>query len=185
MNRFFRLVALFLLLASPSAPAFAQGQTPDAFAQNDGQALERWQRMTPEEKQQMRERFERWKTLPQERKDELRKNFDDWRRMPPEEKAVARKNFERWQKLPPEERERLRETWQRWRQLPPEKRQALRERFEHLSPEEKQRMRESFTSACKGSHPRKGSNGGRNCTSEPSAWDRRKSRSYAKNSASD
>ena len=83
VNRFSRLAALFLLLASLPAPAAAQGQTPDAFAQDNGQALERWQRMTPEEKQRMRERFERWKTLPQERKDELRKNLDDWRRMSP------------------------------------------------------------------------------------------------------
>src|SRR6266568_6310666 len=67
------------------------------LAQADKDALERWQHMTPEEKQEMRERFQRWQNLPRGEKDDLQKKFETWRQLSPEDKAVARKNFERWQ----------------------------------------------------------------------------------------
>jgi hypothetical protein len=138
-----RVAVVALLLASP-AIGIAGAQSPEPPVQKREQGRDRWEHMTDEEKQRVRERFERWKALPQERKDSVRRNFDEWRRMTQEEKATARKNFERWQTLSPEERERLRERWRRWRELPPEKREALREQFRHLSPEEKQTLREKL-----------------------------------------
>ena len=114
-----------------------------AAAQPDQQALERWQRLTPEQKQELRERYQRWQNLPPDEKEELQRKFEAWRRLPPEEKATAQKNFERWQKLSPEQRARLRERWQHWRELPPERREELKRRFEklrELPPEERRRQ---------------------------------------------
>ena len=109
----FRPLGFYLCLAVFS-PAVSWGQDAAGrnVAQNNNEAVERWQRMTPEEKQELRERFERWKNLPPAEKEKLQKNFDNWRSLPPEEKATARRNFERWQKLTPDQRQRLQERWQ-------------------------------------------------------------------------
>src|ERR671910_1007011 len=94
-----RLLVLFSFLSAPSA-AWSQskflGEPP---AQSEGEAANRWQKMTPEQKQQLRDRFDRWKSLPPEEKAEMQKKFDRWREMSPDDKARARRNFERWQKL--------------------------------------------------------------------------------------
>ena len=60
--------ALFLL----AAPAWSQ-TAPGAvmLAQGERDALDRWQKMSPEEKQEMRERFQRWKNLPPSEKEQL------------------------------------------------------------------------------------------------------------------
>ena len=110
MKPFIKQLGLYLLVVflSPPAIGWSQSTSPrERLAQNDKQTLERWQRMTPEEKQEVRERFQRWKNMPPAEKEELQKKFENWRRMPPEEKATAQRNFERWQKLTPEQRERL------------------------------------------------------------------------------
>ena len=88
---------LLTLLIAPAAWA-QPAPRAEVFAQNDNDTLERWQRMTPEQKQELRDRFQRWKNLPPSEKEELQRKFDNWRRLPPEEKATARRNFERWQK---------------------------------------------------------------------------------------
>src|SRR5581483_1677142 len=150
---------LGLLAVLGAAPASAQSAPRgETLAQSDNDALERWQRMSPEQKQELRERFQRWKNLPPAEKEELQKKLETWRRLPPEEKAQAQHNFERWQKLTPEQRERLQERWRQWRELlrqrfeklremPPEKRQQLREKLEEWrrsSPEEKAQAREKM-----------------------------------------
>ena len=101
------LFSLFALLLVASAAWAQSGPRAEQLAQSDQERLERWQRMTPEQKQELRERFERWKNMSPAEKSELQKKFDDWRRLSPEEKATARQNFERWQKLSPEQRQRL------------------------------------------------------------------------------
>ena len=89
---------LWLLILLSAAPAWSQsGPRGVILAQADKDAVERWQRMTAEEKQEMRERFQRWQNLPPGEKDDLQKKFETWRQLSPEDKAVARKNFERWQ----------------------------------------------------------------------------------------
>ncbi|MSP39987.1 MAG: DUF3106 domain-containing protein [Deltaproteobacteria bacterium] len=86
---------LFAVLLT--APAWSQS-SPGKFdlAQSErNNDNERWQKMSPTEKQELRERYQRWKNLPSNERDELQKNFDNWRKLHPDEKAVARKNFER------------------------------------------------------------------------------------------
>ena len=68
MSPSLRHTGLILLLVSLLVQSWPQR----GFAQNDQPALKESQRMTPEQKQQMRERF---KALPPERQEELRKKF--------------------------------------------------------------------------------------------------------------
>src|ERR1051325_5515543 len=138
------LLVLLLVISTARAQSGPRGQQ---LAQSDQERLERWQRMSPEQKQELRERFERWKNMPPAERSELQRKFDEWRRLSPEEKATARQNFERWQKLPPEQRQRLQERWRDWRNLPPERREELRRRlqaFRELPPEKRQELRQKL-----------------------------------------
>lgn len=141
-------VLLLLLVLWPPLPGQAQALAKDVLAASqEEEALERWRQMSPQEKQELRNRYQRWKSLAPEEREELRKKFEIWRGMTPDEKKVIRRNFERWRNLPPQQQERLRERWDRWRNLPPERREVLRRRFQklqQLSPEERRQLREQF-----------------------------------------
>ena len=88
-------------LAGGAWPARADEKSPDRSAR------ERWKKLSPKQREKVRERYEKFEKLP------------------PKEQARVRKNRERWQKLPPEKRDQLRE---RWRELTPEQRKELRQR---------------------------------------------------------
>jgi hypothetical protein len=91
------LLALLVLTVAPP-PGRAQSFAPDSGnVDSDRDRLERWQRMTPQEKQELRDRFQRWQNLPPEQKEELKRKLETWRNLPPEQKATIRRNFERWQ----------------------------------------------------------------------------------------
>jgi hypothetical protein len=128
-----------------ASPARAQSSTQQDRAPHEREALERWQRLTPQEQNELRERYQRWKNLPPAEKDDLNRKMESWRKLPEDEKTTIRRNFERWRDLPADQRERLQERWQRWRDLPPERREDLRrrmEKFRDLSSAEKQRLGE-------------------------------------------
>jgi len=44
--------------------------------------------MSPQEKQELRERYERWKSLSPAEKGDLQRKLETWRKLPPEEKAT-------------------------------------------------------------------------------------------------
>jgi hypothetical protein len=95
------LLVLFSFLLAPAAVWSQSRDGGEPSAQNNREAFDRWQRMTPEQKQELRDRLDRWKSMPPEEKAEMQKKFERWRDMSAEEKASARKNFERWQQLSP------------------------------------------------------------------------------------
>src|SRR4029434_885576 len=97
-----RLV-LSALLASRIAPWSQPTPQGDQPARTEQEALERWQKLTPEEKQELRERYQRWKSLSPADKADPQTRSDHWLRLSPEEKATVRKNYERWQHLPPDQ----------------------------------------------------------------------------------
>src|SRR5439155_448506 len=146
-----------LLILLPPPASWSQSAPPSqVMAQNDQESLERWQRMTPQEKQELRDRFQRWRSLPPQEQQELKQKFETWRNMDPQKKAEIRKNFDRWRELPPQQQERLRERWQQWRALPPERREALKRRFEQfreLPPEKRRELREKFQEKFQGLSP--------------------------------
>jgi hypothetical protein len=138
-----------LLLAGSGAPARAQErpQPGPPRGRPSPEAIERWKRLSPEERARLRERYEAWKGMDEAERDELRRRHErlreaerDVRRdLPPE----ARRSLE--ELGPQERRELLREHLEQElvergrrmrRLLPPE----LREQLESASPEERARL---------------------------------------------
>jgi hypothetical protein len=97
-----------LAAALASAPARCQ-QTPDApqqqRAQNPETALDRWFRMSPEERER-----------------ELAK-------LPPARARLIRQQLRRYSEMSPQEKAKLRERYQTFKQLPPDLQQLVRDRL--------------------------------------------------------
>ncbi|MBI2349231.1 MAG: DUF3106 domain-containing protein, partial [Deltaproteobacteria bacterium] len=78
MKQLIRHIALFFFLSLPLV-ASAQAGPDDEKA-----ALERWRQMSPEQKQELRERYERWKSLAPDEKSQLRKKLETWQKLQPQ-----------------------------------------------------------------------------------------------------
>ena len=117
-----KLFFVVLLAATLCAPARADDPP------SPPERTKQWQKLTPEERERLRQRWHEFQKLPPERQQELRERVNEFRKLPPEERVRVRKNFERWQQLSPEEKQRIREKYQRFQQLPPEEKQKLREK---------------------------------------------------------
>jgi hypothetical protein len=131
--------------------------------------------ITPEEKQELRERFQRWKSLSPEDKADLQKRYNNWRRLSPDEKATVRKTTSVATPLPRSART-VAAALAKWRDLPPERRRykerlslprlpretaraqrEFQERF-RTSPRRKQQLRESSANVPSAFHRSRNSN---------------------------
>ncbi|MBI5204531.1 MAG: DUF3106 domain-containing protein [Nitrospirae bacterium] len=88
--------------------------------------LRRWQGLSEQERQAIRERASRLGTGQMQK---LREESERFKGMPKEEQDKIRGNYQEFNKLPPREREVLRERYKRFESLPPEKREELRRQF--------------------------------------------------------
>ena len=67
-------IALGLAAALLTPRASSQAAQPSAMAaQSEQESGERWEKMSPQEKQEMRERFQRWKNLDPKEKADLQR----------------------------------------------------------------------------------------------------------------
>ena len=89
----------------------------------------RYENISPEEKEQFRQKYRQWESLPPERREDLRRRMERWKELPQEDQELLRKRYEQWQQLPPQERQRIREKLDRWNDLPPEEQEGVRKRF--------------------------------------------------------
>lgn len=106
--------------------ALAGGAWPArAEEKSAGSARERWKKLSPKQREKVRERYEKLEKLPPEEQARVRKNLERWQKLSPDQRKAARKSYKRWRELPPEKRDELRE---RWRELTPEQRKDLRKR---------------------------------------------------------
>lgn len=62
---------------------------------------QRWKKMTPEQREQARERYEHFKQLPAEEQERIRERYEHFNQLPPEQRKALR---EQWDKMSPEER---------------------------------------------------------------------------------
>jgi hypothetical protein len=90
--------------------------------------------MTPEQRDQAKDRFTRWRALPPEQRQALRARWQQFQALPPNERAIVRQNFHRFQQLPPERRQML---IQRWRNATPAQRQQM---IEHAREQHAQKL---------------------------------------------
>ena len=115
---------------APPAPV-AQAAPPDN--------RQRWEHLSPEERQRLRQSYERWQDLSDSQRQELSDRYRQLEALAPPEREALRDRFEAWRQLSPEERARMQRRLEYWRRLPPEKKeQVLRALWvlKHLLPEE-------------------------------------------------
>lgn len=157
----------FILIIFWAVPVMAQHDTsnqsenilsvPDA--QSKQAALERWQRLTPEQKErlrekkrgfdslsdtertQLRERFRRYQDFSQDKKNLIRQNWQRFKNLPPEKQRQLTQRYRHWQNLPPERKQELREKYRRFQNLPADQKQRMRRRWDRMSEEQKQNIR--------------------------------------------
>ncbi len=89
----------------------------------------RWQKLTPEEKQQIKDFRQHAKEMtPEQRRAEAAK-LPFFRDMTPEQKQMMKQRMERFQKMTPEQREKLRQNFEKWKKMSPEEREQFRQRL--------------------------------------------------------
>lgn len=130
----FQLIAVFLfgsvVSAQEAGGAAAKGTDAAKMENVSGNAYEenlrRWQGLSEQERQAIRERASRLGTGQMQK---LREESERFKSMPKEEQDKIRGNYQEFNKLSPREKEVLRERYKRFESLPPEKREELRRQF--------------------------------------------------------
>ena len=103
-----------LVLAGVFTALAATGARADA---TDARA--RWEALSPQEKEKVRERFERFNQLSPAEKEQMRGAMEKFRALPPERRQVLQQRFQRFQQMDPSRREVLQRRWERFQKLPP------------------------------------------------------------------
>jgi hypothetical protein len=88
--------------------------------------LERWNCMTPEERQRALAR------LPPERRRELQQKLQQFRSLPPEERQQLRERYQAFRQLPQEQQAHARELFRQFNSLPKDRRPIVRREYKQL-----------------------------------------------------
>jgi len=94
--------------------------------QNPITALDRWNRMSPEQREKSLAK------LPPERQAQVRERLERFNRLPKDEQDRQRQHYERFSRLSPEKQEQLRHQVLAYKQLPPERRPAISREISQL-----------------------------------------------------
>lgn len=127
-------LALCLVPSGSAADSRSRGGGPEKFRDTrpgevTPERMERWRRMSPEERERVRERYHRWKELPQEQKERILDRRRRWRELPESERNYLRGRREIYRNAWPDEKAAIRKFFGNWKELPPERRQALKRRI--------------------------------------------------------
>jgi hypothetical protein len=136
MRRFLLIAGLCALLPGAAVcaqerPAEPKAPKPAAKAKGktNGEApapLERWNRMTPEERKQALAK------LPPERRRELQQKLQQYRNLPPEQRQQLGERYKAFSQLPPEQQNRARELFRQFNSLPEDRRPVVKQEYEQL-----------------------------------------------------
>lgn len=106
--------------------------------------IERWRRMTPDQRKRIRERYRRWKALPPERRERVLKRRRTWGALPRESRSYLRDRREIYRRGAPEERRAIRKFVRGMREMPPHRRRQLQQKIGELreipAPDRESRM---------------------------------------------
>ena len=89
-------------------------------------ALDRWNQMTPEQRQRALAK------LPPERRKRIQNRIEEFNRLPKEQQQQLRERYHQFLQLPPEKQDLVRKEIRQFNQLPDERRQTLTKEFEQL-----------------------------------------------------
>jgi hypothetical protein len=88
--------------------------------------LERWNRLTPEQRQRVLAH------MPPERRREFQQKLQQYRNLPPEERQQLRDRYQAFSQLPPEQQNHARELFRQFNSLPEDRRPIVRQEYEQL-----------------------------------------------------
>lgn len=120
------------LIPATIVPSRAMGEQTVAYQTNTEEVrrdfernLRRWQALTVERRQLLRERYDLFRKLPADEQERLRRLYRYFERLDPQAQAIFRENWLLLSKLNKEELDRVRDLYHRMKQMPPERRQRL------------------------------------------------------------
>jgi len=90
---------------------------------------DRYNRLSPEQKNKLDERYREWESLPEQERQRLRHRMKKYKQLPPKERERYQHRYRQWQKLSPDERYMIREKLQKWERLSPDEKEQIRQRF--------------------------------------------------------
>lgn len=120
-------VAPVVYAQRPMARRPAQGRPREAL-------IERWNQMTPEERDRA------LRSLPPARRAQIERRLEEYRRLPPEEKERLRRKFSAFNELSPEKQRQMRMVYRRFRELPETRRGPMTRQMRilrQMTPEER------------------------------------------------
>jgi hypothetical protein len=88
--------------------------------------IERWNRLTPAEKDNA------LRKLPPERRREFERKLDEYEKLTPNEKRALRERLNRFSEMSPEQQDRVRALYRQFRGLPADRRQAINREVRNL-----------------------------------------------------
>lgn len=144
--RFLPAAAALLVVWGGVSPAAAQGKkgpkTPSPRVsrpqQNPAKELDRFQRMSPEERQKELDK------LPPARRQQIEQRLERLQNLSPKQRQQALDRLQKLHDLPPERQHAVRQELQQLRALPPgERKERLNQDSEKFSPDELKLLRES------------------------------------------
>ncbi len=130
-------IALLIILAgAPAQNAWARG-VPGGSRGNSGAAAvsgstdqDRWQQLSPAQRQEILRRYEEFQQLPAAEQQRIRQQYQRFQDMSPEGRQQVLERHRRLQEMPPEQREQLHREWQQIRELPSEQRTEQRKKLQ-------------------------------------------------------
>lgn len=82
-------------------------------------ARERWESMSEEQRQELRQRHARWKELSSEDKQALKSKYERFRKLPPERQKKIREAFKKWQSFDETKKAKIRNQIARLKKIDP------------------------------------------------------------------
>jgi hypothetical protein len=89
----------------------------------------RWQKLTPGQRKELKQRYRQFQELPPAEQEKLRKRYERYQELSPEKKRRMQERHQRLQKMTPKQREELKRELQRIKQLSPEDRHQQRQKL--------------------------------------------------------
>ncbi len=141
----------FLNICAISVPAIivtrALRAEDDATGASNGAAMERWNKLTPEQQKLVQERWAQFKQMTPERRARLVEAQKRYQQLSPDRQKQLREGLMRWKKMSAQNRDKLRQMHTRFRKFTPEKQQIIRERlqrWQRMTPAQRDGLRRRF-----------------------------------------
>jgi len=95
----------------------------------DRKLAERWNKLAPEKREELKRKYEEWKGLSEETREKVLANWDRFKKMSQAERREIVKNLREFERLGQAEKGRVKQQFERWRALTPEKRNEIKRKF--------------------------------------------------------